>query len=1207
MDSISGDEFELSDGQESSVQEEKIFVAVRLRPLNEKEIAKGDASDWECINTTTIVFKNNISERSMYPNAYTFDRVYRCDSSTKQVYEEGVKGIALSVLNGINCKYTSSGKTYTMSGITEYAITDIYDYISKHNDREYVLKFSAIEIYNECVRDLLDPDGTPLRLLDDPEVRHKRCSIVLKDLWFQKGTVVEKLTEANLRDCSHLKELIYVCEAERQIGETALNEMSSRSHQILRLVVESTCREYRGDHSGRTLTATVFLDVNTRINKQLVTVQNFVDLAGSERASQTLAAGARLKEGCHINRSLLTLGTVIRKLSKGGNGHIPYRNSKLTRILQSSLGGNAKTAILCTVCPAHSHLEQSRNTLLFASCAKHVNTNAQVNVVMSDKALVKQLQQELARLESELRMSPASNGSTSIIKDMEFQIEKMEKEIEELTQQRDLAQSRLEHLLRVTGVDQNSLPWADSGDLHEKGSRDGYLASDMSEMVDPHRFDASLNKYHLSDMKGTKTLDENQHFLDENSPMRFLDQHYVPDPSRGPENISQEITRNPKDGFKEDQHMEKTSSIDNNIKINLGDSSKKDQRVEKTSSKDNNITINTEDMNKKDQRIERKSSKDNNITMNTEEICKEDQHTEKTSSKDNNITMNTEQICKEDQHIERTPSKDNNITMNTKESCKEDEHIERTPSKDNNITMNIKESYKEDQRIEKTSSNDKNITMNTEESYKEDQHIEKTRNKDNNITMNTEGKEGHGIHKTSNIHINTMINPEGKEDRRIEKASSINENITVNREGGYKEDRWIEKTSSVDNNNTIDPEDSCKEDQRIKITSKIDSDITTNPEDSYKEDEHIEKTSSIDNNIPAEEAQLDDSYGSPKEKIQVIHSTLGRIKIQHAESSPCSSDTDMLSDSESISIPRSKSCKEFTMTKLSPQYEKEMMMGSTNIDGTDIEFSEKQEGNKQILTKSKSEPDVTTKNRQESASSVTSVDEKEIKQNIKLLAEDDASDHFSTPKSPNELVAFNPKVVSSDETVKDAEPKTKELKEVNDETMAPDRNWSVIFENQRRNIIRLWDACNTPLLHRAYFFLLFKGDPSDSVYMEVELRRLSYLVNTPASVTSARALSRERLMLSKKLLKIFSAMQRDALFQKWGIPLDSKHRRIQLSRLVWTKTNDMDHIKNSAELVAKLVGIVELNRTPKELFGLSFLPKPDYYKTSLWKASMSLT
>ncbi|KAJ0643483.1 putative plus-end-directed kinesin ATPase [Helianthus annuus] len=233
MDSISGDEFEISDEQDSTAQEEKIFVTVRVRPLNGKEIAKGDASDWECINNTTIIFKNNPSERSTYPNAYTFDRVYGCDSSTKEVYDEGVKGIALSVLNGINSSIfaygqTSSGKTYTMSGITEYAIADIYDYISRQNDREFALKFSAIEIYNECVRDLLSHDGAQLRLLDDPE----------------KGVVVEKLTEANLRDCNHLKELISACEAERQTGETTLNEMSSRSHQILRLVPILTLTGY---------------------------------------------------------------------------------------------------------------------------------------------------------------------------------------------------------------------------------------------------------------------------------------------------------------------------------------------------------------------------------------------------------------------------------------------------------------------------------------------------------------------------------------------------------------------------------------------------------------------------------------------------------------------------------------------------------------------------------------------------------------------------------------------------------------------------------------------------------------------------------------------------------------------------------------------------------------------------------------------------
>ncbi|KAJ0436661.1 putative plus-end-directed kinesin ATPase [Helianthus annuus] len=220
------------------------------------------------------------------------------------------------------------------------------------------------------------------------------------------------------------------------------------------LTVESSACAYEGSDSGRTLAASV----------------NFVDLAGSERASQTLAAGTRLKEGSHINRSLLTLGTVIRKLSEGGKSHIPYRNSKLTRILQNSLGGNARTAIVCTMSPAHSHVDQSRNTLLFASCAKDVSTNAQVNVVISDKALVKQLQQELARLANELKLPPGSNDSAALIKEMELQIEKvkssrlrlhdsMGKEIEELTQQRDRAESRLDYLIRVTGTDPNSLPW----------------------------------------------------------------------------------------------------------------------------------------------------------------------------------------------------------------------------------------------------------------------------------------------------------------------------------------------------------------------------------------------------------------------------------------------------------------------------------------------------------------------------------------------------------------------------------------------------------------------------------------------------------------------------------------------------------------------------------------------------------------------------
>uniref|UniRef100_A0A0D9XAI3 Kinesin motor domain-containing protein n=1 Tax=Leersia perrieri TaxID=77586 RepID=A0A0D9XAI3_9ORYZ len=410
----------------AEAKEERIMVSVRLRPLNGRE--SGDTCDWECISPTTVMFRSTIPERAMFPTAYTYDRVFGPDSSTRQVYEEGAKEVALSVVSGINSSIfaygqTSSGKTYTMTGITEYSVLDIYDYIEKHPEREFILRFSAIEIYNEAVRDLLSHDTTPLRLLDDPE----------------KGTTVEKLTEETLRDKDHLRDLLAVCEAQRQIGETALNETSSRSHQILRLTIESSARQYLGRGNSSTLVACV----------------NFVDLAGSERASQTASAGVRLKEGSHINRSLLTLGKVVRQLSKGRNGHIPYRDSKLTRILQSSLGGNARTAIICTMSPARTHIEQSRNTLLFATCAKEVVTNAQVNVVMSDKALVKHLQRELARLESEMKTpGPAScTNHAEALREKDAQIKKLEKQLKELMEERDTVKSQLDCLLLKSDSD----------------------------------------------------------------------------------------------------------------------------------------------------------------------------------------------------------------------------------------------------------------------------------------------------------------------------------------------------------------------------------------------------------------------------------------------------------------------------------------------------------------------------------------------------------------------------------------------------------------------------------------------------------------------------------------------------------------------------------------------------------------------------------
>lgn len=422
---------------------EKILVTVRVRPLSSRELAQHDCSAWDCVDDHTIIQRpppSPLPERSPHhhPKPYTFDHVFGPESITQQVYEEGAKDVALSALSGINATIfaygqTSSGKTFTMRGITENAVHDMYSYIEQHSERDFVLKISALEIYNEVVRDLLNTDSGsgPLRLMDDPE----------------KGTIIERLVEDIVRDSKHLQQVLSVIEAQRQVGETMLNEASSRSHQIIRLTVESFPQ---GISDGGLV-------------KSLVASLNLVDLAGSERASQTQSEGTRLKEGCHINRSLLTLTTIIRKLSGQGRsktGHLPYRDSKLTRILQNSLGGNARTAIICTMSPAQIHVEQSRNTLFFATQAKEVTNTAQVNMVVSDKDMVKLLQKEVARLEAVLRVPDNavtySSEMQTLLNEKETEIQQLRAEVKELHYQRDLAQAELDELRKRPAVEEEA-------------------------------------------------------------------------------------------------------------------------------------------------------------------------------------------------------------------------------------------------------------------------------------------------------------------------------------------------------------------------------------------------------------------------------------------------------------------------------------------------------------------------------------------------------------------------------------------------------------------------------------------------------------------------------------------------------------------------------------------------------------------------------
>ncbi|KAJ8763524.1 hypothetical protein K2173_002407 [Erythroxylum novogranatense] len=955
--------------QLTCAREEKILVLVRLRPLNEKELAAGEVADWECINETTVLYRNTLREGSTFPSAYTFDRVFRGDCATRQVYDEGAKEVALSVVSGINSSIfaygqTSSGKTYTMMGITEYTVADIFDYINRHEERAFVLKFSAIEIYNEAIRDLLSTDNTPLRLLDDME----------------KGTIVEKVTEETLKDWGHLQELLSLCEAQRRVGETSLNEKSSRSHQILRLTIESSAREFLGKENSTTLSATV----------------NFVDLAGSERASQSMSSGARLKEGCHINRSLLTLGTVIRKLSKGRHGHINYRDSKLTRLLQPALGGNARTAIICTLSPARSHVEQTRNTLLFACCAKEVTTKAQVNVVMSDKALVKHLQKELARLESELRTPvPASSAGdyAALLRKKDLQIQKMEKEIKELTKQRDLAESRIKDLLRMIGHEQNL----------EKGS--GISG-------------------HPSQQAGGIWEDECS--VSESS--SIIDSHF------------------PNGGIRRSNTMDH----DKDSGTNIGEPYQLQDNTEENSFSDASSMLS----------IGKKLVSSNSYA----------------SLDDNAVGAagDGDEYCKEVQCVETEEARRGNL-------------------------------------YEHNSTDDYDGTL--------------------SLSVSGDGPvAGRGV--------SMVANGDGE--------------ATSHMQNGFTHDTF---------------------EQRLNHVQRTIDDLVSNPNDQY----------------------------------------------------PLSS-TAEISNSARTNLRKTWSRRENPMNGSPSWFEKLDQSESTPPNGLEKQFGGRPEGFHRKFPALSYDADIGKLSRNGSRSSFESGSTDDIRsQSIQASVDEDIPSINTFVAGLKEMAqkTYGKHLVDAEaqETESMADKLEKSVKDIGLDPMHGVENshdWPLEFEKQQKAIFELWHTCNVSVVHRTYFFLLFRGDPTDSIYMEVELRRLSFLKETfsqgsqavrsnrPLTLSSSiKALHSERRMLSKLMRKRLSEEERKKLYQRWGIGVNSKRRRQQLTSRLWSNPKDIDHIRESASVVAKLVRFVEQGQAFKEMFGLSFTPPSSRRKSLAWSHSKS--
>nr|AMS24213.1 kinesin 4-II protein [Marsilea vestita] len=364
------------------LDEAAVRVAVRARPLLEKEIQDHCQ---ECVNYNSERAEITLGKEKRF----TFDHVFGPDSSQEEIYLDCVKPLVDSCIAGYNATVvaygqTGSGKTHTMGsansnviqesemGILPRVIRQLYKSIEEHKNAEFLVKCSFVEIYNEEIKDLLHPE-TPSK------------SIFIRE--DANGDIIlAGVREEVVTSFENMMKFLELGSTSRTTGSTLMNQHSSRSHAIYTIIVQQRTIE---DCSS---------DVETITAKF-----HLVDLAGSERAKRTGAVGARFKESITINSGLLALGNVISALGderKRGQ-HVPYRQSKLTRLLQDSLGGNSRTCMIACISTADVNNEETLNTLKYANRARNIHNKPIIN--RDSRVLqMNQLRQELKNLQEEL-------------------------------------------------------------------------------------------------------------------------------------------------------------------------------------------------------------------------------------------------------------------------------------------------------------------------------------------------------------------------------------------------------------------------------------------------------------------------------------------------------------------------------------------------------------------------------------------------------------------------------------------------------------------------------------------------------------------------------------------------------------------------------------------------------------------------------------
>ena len=359
-------------------------VMCRFRPLSAKEAQNSKKSYISIEDSKSIVVQP--SKEKSEPLLFSFNWVFPPETDQETAYEISARPIVDSVMQGFNgCVLaygqTSSGKTYTMMGDDIYdlkamgtiprMVSTVFQHIERADEHiEFTVKVSYLEIYMEKIQDLLNDSKANLSMHENKV----------------KGFYIEDLTEEYVACEEDVFEIMEVGNKNREVGYTHMNAKSSRSHVIFVM----------------TITQENKLDYTAKTSKLYM-----VDLAGSEKVSKTGAQGKRLEEAKNINKSLTTLGIVINALTEGKTSHIPYRDSKLTRVLQDSLGGNSKTCLIVTCSTSQYNEQETISTLRFGVRARAIKNKPKVNkeyTLAELKLLLAQAREEIAKRDARIRI-----------------------------------------------------------------------------------------------------------------------------------------------------------------------------------------------------------------------------------------------------------------------------------------------------------------------------------------------------------------------------------------------------------------------------------------------------------------------------------------------------------------------------------------------------------------------------------------------------------------------------------------------------------------------------------------------------------------------------------------------------------------------------------------------------------------------------------